>query len=80
MVLASDGVWDVIPIESAAEMIRGVRDPRKASMKLSHKARIRREEAVMKIDDITCIVVDFNPENPQRQEMGAAEGCGCVVC
>ena len=42
---------------------KGVRDPSEVCKKISTKARLIREKKRIKIDDITAITIDINPQN-----------------
>ena len=81
IILATDGVWDVISLADAETMVRKIYDPRKASYAVAARARELRETNRMKIDDIVCLVVDVNPDSPSRGPAPAAmpTGCGCVI-
>ena len=74
-------MWDVITPQEAAELVKKVVDPRKAANLLAKRARRLREDAGIKIDDITVTVVDLNHESPLREipPPAAAAGCGCVI-
>ena len=75
-------MWDVITPQEAAELVKKVVDPRKAANLLAKRARRLREDAGIKIDDITVTVVDLNHESPLREIPPAAAagcGCGCVI-
>eukprot|EP01024_Parvocaulis_polyphysoides_P058682 TRINITY_DN6321_c0_g2_i2.p1 TRINITY_DN6321_c0_g2~~TRINITY_DN6321_c0_g2_i2.p1 ORF type:complete len:293 (-),score=40.68 TRINITY_DN6321_c0_g2_i2:1178-2056(-) len=52
IILASDGVWDVLAPSSAIELIRNVKDPEQASKVLSEEAFNRGSN-----DNISCVVV-----------------------
>lgn len=55
LVLASDGLWDVVPNEDAVSIARAEEDPETAARKLTATAFIRGSA-----DNITCIVVKFH--------------------
>ncbi|XP_030532407.1 probable protein phosphatase 2C 76 isoform X1 [Rhodamnia argentea] len=55
LVLASDGLWDVVPNEDAVSLARGEEEPEAAARKLTEAAFTRGSA-----DNITCIVVKFN--------------------
>lgn len=66
LVLASDGLWDVLPNEDAVSLARTEEEPEAAARKLTEAAFTRGSA-----DNITCIVVRFHhdkadPTNPQR--------------
>ncbi|ERN07416.1 hypothetical protein AMTRI_Chr12g241640 [Amborella trichopoda] len=54
LILASDGLWDVVTNEEAVSMIKSIEDPEEASKRLTQEA-YRRGSG----DNITCIVVRF---------------------
>lgn len=76
---ASDGLWDVMTSQRAANLIRGVTDPVKASLLLAVKARSIREGRMMKIDDITVLVIDVHPQFRKATALSVASGCNCVI-
>ncbi|MGV7468005.1 hypothetical protein PJI21_28910, partial [Mycobacterium kansasii] len=55
LLLASDGLWDVVPNEDAVSIARAEEEPEAAARKLTETA-FNRGSA----DNITCIVVKFN--------------------
>ncbi|PPS09314.1 hypothetical protein GOBAR_AA11331 [Gossypium barbadense] len=66
LVLASDGLWDVVPNEDAVSLA-GAEEPEKAARKLTEAAFTRGSA-----DNITCIVVRFHhekaaPVNPKHE-------------
>ncbi|KDP22154.1 hypothetical protein JCGZ_25985 [Jatropha curcas] len=66
LVLASDGLWDVVPNEDAVSLARTEEEPEAAARKLTEAAFTRGSA-----DNITCIVVRFHhdqgdPANPQH--------------
>lgn len=79
VILASDGLWDLVSFEAAAAIVRGVDDPQKAAVQLLRRAKAesaRRGYAGLK-DDTTILVVDVNPRALRVAEEPA--GCACVV-
>ncbi|KAG6466793.1 hypothetical protein ZIOFF_075397 [Zingiber officinale] len=54
LVLASDGLWDVVPNEDAVSLVRMEEEPEAAARKLTETAFARGSS-----DNITCIVVRF---------------------
>ncbi|XP_066349799.1 probable protein phosphatase 2C 45 [Miscanthus floridulus] len=54
LILASDGLWDVVSNEEAVTMTRSIQDPEEAAKKLLQEA-YKRESS----DNITCVVVRF---------------------
>ncbi|KAJ1379441.1 hypothetical protein SESBI_46873 [Sesbania bispinosa] len=67
LVLASDGLWDVVPNEDAVSLARAEEEAEAAARKLTEAAFARGSA-----DNITCIVVRFNhekaafPANPDK--------------
>ncbi|XP_059667203.1 probable protein phosphatase 2C 76 isoform X2 [Cornus florida] len=66
LVLASDGLWDVVPNEDAVSLAQSEEDPEAAARKLTETAFTRGSA-----DNITCIVVKFHhhkadPASPQH--------------
>lgn len=76
-VLGTDGLWDVLSIHDVSLLVNRIWDPRQASLVLATQARKRREAAKIKIDDIACMVIDINPDAPNRTP--AMNGCGCSI-
>lgn len=66
LVLASDGLWDVVPNEDAVSLARTEEEPEAAARKLTETAFSRGSA-----DNITCIVVKFHHEKPN---MDSAQG------
>jgi serine/threonine protein phosphatase PrpC len=58
LILASDGVWDVITHEQAAKLIKGVKDPRRAARALCDAAKSGRLYGGHTTDDISAVVVN----------------------
>ncbi|MQL82271.1 hypothetical protein Taro_014742 [Colocasia esculenta] len=54
LILASDGLWDVVSNEEAVEMVKPIEDPEAAAKMLTQEA-YKRGSA----DNITCVVVRF---------------------
>ncbi|KAM3413191.1 hypothetical protein ACQJBY_004395 [Aegilops geniculata] len=54
LILASDGLWDVVPNEDAVSLVKMVEDPEAAARKLTETAFGRGSG-----DNITCVVVKF---------------------
>jgi serine/threonine protein phosphatase PrpC len=64
-ILASDGLWDVMSSSKAQSIVQNVINPADASRVLVRKVRMLRQEEGLRMDDITCVVVDINPKcNP----------------
>ncbi|CAM6019925.1 unnamed protein product [Sphagnum balticum] len=59
LVLASDGLWDVVTNQDAVSMVATIPDAEEAATKLTGEA-FRRGSA----DNITCVIVRFNHDNP----------------
>lgn len=58
IIIASDGMWDVVSSERAAALVRRIRDPRLAARKLVATARRSRQYAGRSNDDIAVVVLD----------------------
>lgn len=54
LILASDGVWDVLSNEEAALLVRDIRNPQKAAARLADTALNRGSN-----DNISCVVIRF---------------------
>lgn len=54
IILASDGLWDVVSNQDAVNLVRDVRDPEKAAKKLAEEAMSRGSN-----DNVSAIVVRF---------------------
>ncbi|CAI0376563.1 unnamed protein product, partial [Linum tenue] len=54
LILASDGLWDVVTNEEAVDMTKPIDDPEQAAKRLLHEAYQRGSA-----DNITCVVVRF---------------------
>ncbi|XP_010928696.1 probable protein phosphatase 2C 59 isoform X1 [Elaeis guineensis] len=66
LILASDGLWDVVSNEEAVEMIKPIEDPEQAARRLMQEAYQRGSA-----DNITCVVVRFlanQSNNAQEQK------------
>ncbi|CAN6444402.1 unnamed protein product [Victoria cruziana] len=55
LVIASDGLWDVVPNEDAVSLVRTIEEPEQAARKLTETAFTRGSA-----DNITCVVVRFH--------------------
>ncbi|GFP91312.1 probable protein phosphatase 2c 76 [Phtheirospermum japonicum] len=66
LVLASDGLWDVVPNEDAVSIAQSEENPEGAARKLTETAFTRGSA-----DNITCIVVKINhaKPNPEPEEI-----------
>ncbi|KAF3777114.1 putative protein phosphatase 2C 59 [Nymphaea thermarum] len=54
LILASDGLWDVVTNEEAVSMVKSIEDPEEAAKRLMQEAYQRGSA-----DNITCVVVRF---------------------
>ncbi|CAM8970439.1 unnamed protein product [Rhodiola kirilowii] len=54
LIIASDGLWDVVSNEEAVEMVKPIQDPEQAAKRLTQEAYQRGSA-----DNITCVVVRF---------------------
>ena len=83
VLLGSDGMWDVMPNTMAASYSLKQKELQQASQFVVYRARELREEAPMRIDDITCIVIDINTPDIQTQNTATTGGedteCSCIV-
>uniref|UniRef100_A0A1J3JNI3 protein-serine/threonine phosphatase n=1 Tax=Noccaea caerulescens TaxID=107243 RepID=A0A1J3JNI3_NOCCA len=68
LVLASDGLWDVVPNEDAVSLVRSEEEPEAAARKLTDTAFTRGSA-----DNITCIVVKLRHESPETEPNPEAE-------
>ncbi|KAF3782566.1 putative protein phosphatase 2C 52 [Nymphaea thermarum] len=59
LVIASDGLWDVVPNEDAVSLVRTIEEPEQAARKLTETAFTRGSA-----DNITCVVVRFHHDAP----------------
>ncbi|KAG8075623.1 hypothetical protein GUJ93_ZPchr0006g44232 [Zizania palustris] len=59
LVLATDGIWDVMRNEDAISLLKAQDGPKAAAMKLTEVAHSR-----LSFDNITCIVVQFHQGKP----------------
>lgn len=62
LVMASDGVWDVIKNTEVRDMVFDDESPEECAIKLVNRAHHERVVRGMRVDDITAIVIDINPE------------------
>ncbi|KAJ4955304.1 hypothetical protein NE237_012087 [Protea cynaroides] len=60
LVLASDGLWDVVPNEDAISLAQAEEEPQAAARRLTETAYTRGSA-----DNITCIVVRFNHDKAE---------------
>jgi serine/threonine protein phosphatase PrpC len=79
-VIASDGLWDVMSSQGAAEFVARMGDVQKAAELLAKKGKQKRQDRAMRMDDISVIVVDVNPQNMGAFGVGSAgTGCTCTI-
>ncbi|KAA8540019.1 hypothetical protein F0562_026711 [Nyssa sinensis] len=64
LVLASDGLWDVVPNEDAVSLARTEEEPEAAARKLTEMAFTRGSA-----DNITCIVVKFHHQKTDPADL-----------
>ncbi|XP_061956808.1 probable protein phosphatase 2C 76 isoform X1 [Populus nigra] len=67
LVLASDGLWDVVPNEDAVSIARTEEEPEAAARKLTEAAFTRGSA-----DNITCIVVQFHHDKTDPSKTDAS--------
>jgi protein phosphatase 1L len=58
LILASDGLWDVVTNQEAVSMVKSIENTEEAANKLTEEA-YRRGSA----DNITCVIVRFNHDH-----------------
>jgi hypothetical protein len=58
-VLASDGLWDVVSLNSVSKILNKYHIPAEAAKALTKKAYKERDKKKLRLDDITVIVVDL---------------------
>jgi len=68
VVLASDGMWDVIDEVGVAKVVRGTRHPARAARKLTLDSVTRRRQHGMIPDDVTVIVIELRHPSVQPTE------------
>ncbi|OWM79627.1 probable protein phosphatase 2C 76 isoform X1 [Punica granatum] len=68
LILASDGLWDVVPNEDAVSLARAEEEPEIAARKLT-EAAFNRGSA----DNITCIVVKFHHSKTEAEDPVASQ-------
>jgi serine/threonine protein phosphatase PrpC len=78
VVIASDGVWDVMNNDAVRLIANENVDAFKCAQVLAWQARRRREAKRMRMDDISVTVVDFNAPIIDEQ-IAAACGPGCTI-
>jgi len=77
-VLASDGVWDVLSEEAVMGMAMRVKNNVRAAKAIAHDAFHIRATSSLRLDDITVVVVDVNPD--QMRSASTAFTCGSSRC
>ncbi|KAL0743341.1 hypothetical protein Bca4012_084854 [Brassica carinata] len=63
LILATDGVWDVMTNDEAVEIVRGVKQRRKSAKRLVEKAMMlwRQKRRSIAMDDISALCLFFHP-------------------
>ena len=83
VVLASDGLWDVVSHEQAASLTRGAETCQEAAEALVSAAKhVYLSERGLELpgDDTTVLVVDLNPSlRPFAPPQEGGAGCGCTI-
>lgn len=69
LILASDGLWDVVSNEEAVAMVKPILDSEEAAKRLMQEAYQRGSA-----DNITCVVVRFLGNPNQKHSQGATAG------
>lgn len=57
LIMATDGLWDVVSNQEAASLIKDIKDPEKAAKRLTDEALNRGSN-----DNISVVVVKFTPQ------------------
>ena len=78
LILASDGLWDVLSKDEVGKLLFLEKNPKKAAELLANCARDLRKNFKIRMDDISVVVVDILCSSSPIQEKQA--GCGCIVC
>lgn len=80
VVIASDGVWDLLTAADAAALARKAKTPKAAALRiveLANERSLRRFERLK--DDTTCVVVDLNPSQlPIAPPVGGGGCCSMM--
>lgn len=66
-VLGSDGLWDVVSLGEAKALVGDMSDPLEAAEALAERARTIRRTRKIRLDDITCLVVDVWPQRERQR-------------
>ena len=74
-ILGSDGLFDVMTSERVCKKVRFMTNTEEASRTLVRKAREYREHNKLRMDDISCVVVDINPTS----RLAGGEGGCCII-
>ncbi|XP_018514817.1 probable protein phosphatase 2C 41 isoform X2 [Brassica rapa] len=63
LILATDGMWDVMKNDEAVEIVRGVKDRKKSAERLVKKAMMlwRKKRSSIAMDDISALCLFFHP-------------------
>mmetsp|Transcript_2948 Transcript_2948/g.8759 ORF Transcript_2948/g.8759 Transcript_2948/m.8759 type:complete len:420 (-) Transcript_2948:152-1411(-) len=78
VILATDGLWDLVTFDAAEALVKIVDEPQQAADKLLRRAKAesaRRGYQGLK-DDTTILVIDLNPRGIA---LPARAGCACVL-
>lgn len=62
IVMASDGMWDVLTVESVRKAVMKFKDPEDCAVALAQSASNLRISHGIRKDDITVLVIDIHPE------------------
>jgi serine/threonine protein phosphatase PrpC len=68
-ILCSDGVWDVVTTDEMRVLALDYENVSETAVTLCYDAQARRINRRMRMDDITVIVVDVNPELFPRRSL-----------
>jgi len=77
-VIASDGLWDTMTTEIVESIALSIANPKEAASKLARMAKAIRVSREMRMDDITCIIVDVNPRNFVAPQEDVVQ-CNCTI-
>lgn len=75
LVIASDGVWDVLSEKNVQPVVLGDSDLSEAAEQICVAARDTRLALGLRMDDISAIVVEIGPE----PESSSPDVCRCVM-
>ena len=78
IIIASDGMWDMVTIEQVNEIAESVQSPHKLASKLATASFHQRLNENIRMDDITVVVIDINAALTADSIAGGG-GCGCTV-